>query len=1031
MSYSVSKLKKPTLVNASIIFALIILAAYLPLIITEQTYFRNSPIPPEFLGYQEKSTIFGNSIDQLGSGNWPRIKLSTDLLLEGKIPLWDPYLGIGQPLAADTTHHIFSPLNLGFFLPVQLWDTVLLITLWVAGVFTFLFLRNLRLSFAACISGGIFYMLSGGFAWYMVNPDIFVMAFTPFILYSLEKIIQNKNLKFIPLASIAFAFAILGAHLESLVLQFLLVGTYFCYRIIYLTLLHRWNKQAIANSIKNNLFSDTTKRKASWPILALIGGLGLTAFFILPALEFIKSGVLEHNTSYAELHYNPISLSSGFIPYILGELHAYWTQDVTNIALWGYVGIFALYFSILGVWLSLRDRDNEQHKYTPLFFMMVAFLSISRIANLPVATWIGHLPILNMISFGNYAGVIIPIAFSISAAFGINSLTRGGVKIKKLAIVFLITILITLILLVPVILHLLSPNTKFPSHITVNDAKNYVGFQILQSLAFSAMVLFSAIAVSRNKFSIGGLIMLVILELSLYIPLGLHPIWMAYKGIIIISGMAIITFLILRQSRSLSLTKPKNSNLYVIILVVIVTISAEVIISESSPFGMLQRYDSFQQNPVTNFLKENSEYSRIFSFDDSLEANYPSAYKISSISQFTPFNTASFYSFIHNFLDKEADHGRFGYPPWDYTYGPMGSIEKFFENKKYFDFLGVKYILTEGYDFNTIAPAVPGASGQSLKIESHENSTGQSFISPVESISVIGVSLGTYQVHDQGSIILTLDSVPRDEKYHRESILNETLNKEYNEFKIVPPLNNIKNKEFYFSLRYPQEANGKLAVVFIIGSSQPGFDFIRNNLGGKFYEKGVMVEGKQMVFSIKPNSEKFSTVFRFHNINIYENNDAFPRSFLVNRFLIVDKDKAQDFLLENPTFDLRHKVILEEQLPKDYTTSLNSSLTDIQSNAKIITYSSDKVLIHTNDRFASLLVLTDIYYPGWKVTVDGQDSHLYRADSLVRAVFVPSGEHLVEFSYVPQSFVIGLIISLVTAAILLSLFVYSKKSVIS
>lgn len=59
------------------------------------------------------------------------------------------------------------------------------------------------------------------------------------------------------------------------------------------------------------------------------------------------------------------------------------------------------------------------------------------------------------------------------------------------------------------------------------------------------------------------------------------------------------------------------------------------------------------------------------------------------------------------------------------------------------------------------------------------------------------------------------------------------------------------------------------------------------------------------------------------------------------------------------------------------------------------------------------LVLSDVWYPGWIARLDGGAVVLYRADYLFRAVWVPAGEHTVQFEYEPASFRIGSMLSLV------------------
>lgn len=58
------------------------------------------------------------------------------------------------------------------------------------------------------------------------------------------------------------------------------------------------------------------------------------------------------------------------------------------------------------------------------------------------------------------------------------------------------------------------------------------------------------------------------------------------------------------------------------------------------------------------------------------------------------------------------------------------------------------------------------------------------------------------------------------------------------------------------------------------------------------------------------------------------------------------------------------------------------------------------------------VLLSDVWYPGWRASVDGSDASLLRANYLFRGVAVPAGEHVVSFQYRPLSFWLGALISL-------------------
>lgn len=57
------------------------------------------------------------------------------------------------------------------------------------------------------------------------------------------------------------------------------------------------------------------------------------------------------------------------------------------------------------------------------------------------------------------------------------------------------------------------------------------------------------------------------------------------------------------------------------------------------------------------------------------------------------------------------------------------------------------------------------------------------------------------------------------------------------------------------------------------------------------------------------------------------------------------------------------------------------------------------------------LLLRDLYWPGWRATVDGRATEILAADGVFRAVPVPAGTHEVRFRYFPASFAWGLAIS--------------------
>lgn len=144
------------------------------------------------------------------------------------------------------------------------------------------------------------------------------------------------------------------------------------------------------------------------------------------------------------------------------------------------------------------------------------------------------------------------------------------------------------------------------------------------------------------------------------------------------------------------------------------------------------------------------------------------------------------------------------------------------------------------------------------------------------------------------------------------------------------------------------------------------------------------------------------------NVRIYEFNNPLPRAFLVDQAqTITDHQKVFPYMLKDD-FNPGKEVIIEKQLPKDF---LNDTA-KLQAKAEIIKSEDENVMLQVETNKNALLFISDTYYPGWQVDIDGQKTDILRADFAFRAVPVEKGKHQVVFRYQPQSFRYGSFISL-------------------
>ncbi len=146
---------------------------------------------------------------------------------------------------------------------------------------------------------------------------------------------------------------------------------------------------------------------------------------------------------------------------------------------------------------------------------------------------------------------------------------------------------------------------------------------------------------------------------------------------------------------------------------------------------------------------------------------------------------------------------------------------------------------------------------------------------------------------------------------------------------------------------------------------------------------------------------------------VFANRHVMPRAFVVPRAEplpdrgILEKLKATDF---------RSMVLLE-----DFEPNFAEAPGGSYRPAKILQYLPNRVEIEVTGESPGFLVLTDIWFPGWRCFVDGRASKLYRANYMFRAVEVPAGTHRVEFRFNPESYRLGKIVTLGFCAILVGL----------
>lgn len=114
--------------------------------------------------------------------------------------------------------------------------------------------------------------------------------------------------------------------------------------------------------------------------------------------------------------------------------------------------------------------------------------------------------------------------------------------------------------------------------------------------------------------------------------------------------------------------------------------------------------------------------------------------------------------------------------------------------------------------------------------------------------------------------------------------------------------------------------------------------------------------------------------------------------------------------------NLRHEAVADKKFAEQLGESVKQDSTSIVT---ITSYEPNKLVYDVHSDKGGVVVFSEIYYPGWTATVDGEEVEHGRVNYILRALNVKPGNHKVELSFFPKSVDITETVAYVAYGILL------------
>lgn len=872
-----------------------------------------------------------------------------DSFRSGYFPLWNPFNALGVPFLANLlTTCLFLPKIIIYCFPdsMVIKDLYLLGRLWLAGLFTYVFLRSLKLGKAGSLFASIGFIFNGYFTRYLNEGHLDVECFIPLLMLSFLRLGRKRRLNLLIFCSLIVSFILFGGHPSSAFYALFFVTLFYFYQIF---LDHREERKLV---------------RLWGQIFLYIGsvylGFSLSSIQLLPFAEHLKNSWHLHPPGLGLFHNHIKHFIALILPWFFGEfrnslvpgtlpswevissISASSGYEATSVSwLPPYLGLISAIFTIYTL-INLKNSPRWSYFFSAflIFFLGVVY-------GLPFFRLTSLLPIFNLSSNARYA--VPEISFSLAVL--------GGVGIDYLIC------------------------AKF----TRRSFNFSLGFIFLLAFGFSIAYISGLLKPSKAD------------DISL--------------ALAIVTGWLVAILLVFFLYISGYLKK----RIFVGITIVICFLA---LFSNTRGYRPILKkdLDEVSKFQFAKYLKEDRNLFRIHSLPPFLFPNLGILFHLHDIRGMYGIYLDRYVKLINLVNDHtEAEGAEYYIRRYSYFQPKSAKLDS-----KILDLLNLKYVLSynelssEGFiekvlekgkrsapDLNHISRGVFKVKGESKVMLFEHPPAMLQFpikVSP-EGISLhffLGLDPQSWRSEEGDGVIFELFAEEQGEKKKVFS-------------RAVDPNSNTQDRRWIEQVVELSSLGGKTILLSMITSPKENTDFDWAGWGEILLEKG---------------EQRWELDYE-QDIKIYRNKKVFPRTFIVPEVEVIEEEDKILERISSEKFNPRRIAILEEQIPESQLTP-NSKRIIGSSWAEVIDYRASSVEIIVEMQSGGFLVLSDSYYPGWKVYVDGDEKRVYRANYLLRAVHLFPGRHRVRFVFDPFSFKLGLWGSLITLLSLTGYLAYRR-----
>lgn len=904
--------------------------------------------------------------------NFPLRVLAGRMIADGQLPLWNPYIYGGTPLMASVYPGVFYPPNWLFAILPSLaaMHIVVITTYHLALIGTYLFARRIGLDrLSSFVSGMVFTFGAFMIAHLEQTSRISAAAWLPWILLALEHLYQQLSLRWVLLGGLFIALQLFAGEPQMSAYTAMTAGAYALF-----TLCFREER------------SPRLKFVASLAALAAMGVL-LSSIQLLPEWELLRQSD-RSKISYeyfSAFSFPPRQIVTFIAPFFYGgaavpPYYKSYTGEWNIMTTSGYLGLMALMLATIAI-IGLRSVSVSLRRMT-LFWLFLANLALvlSFGGYLPfgIHKALYHVPLYNIFR-GSYRNFFeLSFAMAVLAGIGVNYLRNHETSFQsRRTAVFSGAALVALFLVATEVLYVSREGR-------LSEGEAFIPIFVF-CLSSIALILFFRF---DSRWTQALLLIALLIDLGSF---GSHYYW------------AIVPRAFAERSAdppAVQFIKSRERNLD----------SFRIISHSLFPFD----YEYLGANDINFELTDrpNASVMRGVASVNGNDLLRPSRFGgltringfgiLDDVNVFTPQDRGlDLMSVKYLLLERRSNSGHVdqaGVHQLDY-YGLLeGKAPVKLEH--------------DGVRFSKSALGISSATQQSAIVKtSGEQATSLFILSNLADSTVLpdGYPVARIRLTTGGGSVIEREMMAgrhtSEWAYDRPDVAKVI---KHSRAKIAENIDAEGFQSHIYLARFDFDRAQINQVEFSFPALPAQVQIIRASL----YD--ATTKSSEMLSDVHLPPERWQLLSRLGDVEVYENLKRLPRAWFVSELKQASDEEALK-TIKSGSFDPLRTALITQAPP-----SLLSSTDESSSGSpRIVGYEPQRIILETDHPSNAFLVLSENYYPGWKATIDGQQTPLYRVNYSLRGIAVPKGRHQIEFSYLPRSFRTGLLLSAIGAGLLL------------